>query len=898
MKRSINDKFRSDRLEKALLSRLSKQRAEPISVAPAVSVRKSVVPTHVPDAGKPRIRTGMDVSLSRFVIRLETPKPTEIETVLPSIAAPNLLTETHTQKTDASTSVSISQPKDLLIQAEDIALQLTEDRTPISFPAPKRSRLRKEKTLFASAPSAPQAIPLAPFSPRILFPEPLLENVSSDHSLLLDLPEAEEEHESELITLEDLDRAVLHSDEPESASLPAGKQAPLWRFNASWMFPSGWQRSLAAFVALSFAFVLPIHAMNVIGELRTTQASLTNASGSAIHAMKAGAVAAVGRDAEGAASAFGQAGRSFQNAQDSLARLDATSKLLLTVLPQTSKTYRQGQTLIQVGDHLADAGRLLAEGADAAVGGFETTPTARLATFLAYAKKAEPLIKEATNASTSLDPNAFPEDARGVVQALQEELPSAHAALLEFISFGDMAHLILGGEGAQRYLLVFQNNTELRPTGGFMGSFAELTLEDGVITRLNVPGGGTYDLQGSLKEFIAAPEPLRLLSARFEFQDANWFADFPTSARQIMDMYESSGGGTVDGVVAVNATYVADLLTILGEVDLPSYGKTMTSENFVFEAQKIAEVEYDRDINQPKAFLGDLAPALLARATNADPKTFLALLSAANDGLAGRDLQVYFSDNDLERRTLELGWGGALLQTPGDYLMLVNTNLGGGKTDAVISETIDVSVDVASDGTITNTVTVSRAHQGVPGTLFTGVNNVNYLRLYVPKGSKLLDASGFSPPADLLFETPEEGWKIDDDLLYTMESQTTHAPSGTDLYEENGKTVFGNWVQTRPGSTAIATFRYELPFKLADLTGPKTLLERAKTFAGFPQTSRYTLLVQKQSGVLDRTTRVHVSVPDDLVTVWASQDLSATSFTNARDGMLTALFEEVTNRTP
>lgn len=897
MKRSINDKFRPDRLEKALASRLLKQRVQEVSVSQAP--KKALVPTHVPDGENPRIRFEKETRLSRFVIRLETTITERIDHEVRSISAPNLLAGSHAtyiRETETRTTSVSNDVADLAIDANDIATQLTEELASIrSYNRLHEQKKPASQTVFSHPPTRPSVVTPVSSSPALLPLEAHPPLAPEPFSLHLDLPEegAEESQEPELLTLADLDRSVLRTEETRTASLA---ETPSW--NRSWFLPLGWQRSLAAFVALSFAFVLPIHAMNIVGELRTTRTHLTNASGSALSALQEGARAAANQNAGSAAQAFDQAGRALGGAERTLKELDATSKLLLTVLPQTSKTYRQGQTLIEVGDKLADAGRLLAEGADAAVGGFETPPTARLAVFLAYAKKAAPLVKEAARASSLLDPEAFPEEHREVVRTLQEELPRVETALQEFLSFGEMAHVILGGEGAQRYLLVFQNNTEIRPTGGFMGSFAELTLEDGVITRLNIPGGGTYDLQGSLQEYIAAPEPLRLLSARWEFQDANWFVDFPTSARQIMDMYSSAGGGTVDGVVAVNATYVADLLTILGEVDLPSYGKTMTAENFVFEAQKIAEIEYDREANQPKAFLGDLAPALLARATTADPVVFLKLLDAANDGLVERDIQVYFSHNDLERRVLDLGWGGALKQTEGDYLMVVDTNLGGGKTDAVIRETVDVSVDVARDGTITNTVTVTRAHQGVPGTLFTGVNNVNYLRLYVPKGSKLLDASGFTPPLDTLFETPEEGWLIDDDLLYAQETTGNHAPSGTDIYEEQGKTVFGNWVQTRPGTSAVATFRYELPFKLTDLTAQKTLWERAQALVGVPETARYTLLVQKQSGVLDRTTQVHLSLPEELVTVWASQDLSSTSFSNERDGLLTALFEHVSEHTP
>jgi hypothetical protein len=325
---------------------------------------------------------------------------------------------------------------------------------------------------------------------------------------------------------------------------------------------------------------------------------------------------------------------------------------------------------------------------------------------------------------------------------------------------------------------------------------------------------------------------------------------------------------------------------------MPAYGRDITAANFLLETQKIVELEYDREENKPKAFIGDLANELLARSENYGAEEFFSILDVLNQSLTQKDIQIYFRNGDLERRVRSLGWGGEVRATEGDYLLVVNSNLGGGKTDGVIGENVDVQVAIEGDGTIVNTVTVERTHFGTPRSLFTGVNNVDYLRLYVPKGSELLSASGFSIPDQRLFEEPETAWETDEDLVYAEETARVHPESRTDIYEEQGKTVFGNWVQTKPGTNSKATFTYRLPWKLATApAAPASFFERVKRFAGLPSTERYTLTVQKQSGVLDRTTTVRLRLPESLQILWASDDPNGASFTNATDGFFGLLLE-------
>jgi hypothetical protein len=157
------------------------------------------------------------------------------------------------------------------------------------------------------------------------------------------------------------------------------------------------------------------------------------------------------------------------------------------------------------------------------------------------------------------------------------------------------------------------------------------------------------------------------------------------------------------------------LLDIFGPIEMPAYGRTITSENFVLETQKIVELEYDREENRPKQFIADLAPILLERIFSANHQQFEQLFGLLKDSLNQRQLQAYFNDYQLETLLRQFGWSGELRQTDGDYLSVVHTNLAGGKSDGVIDQTIQHQAEIKADGTIVNTVKLIRRHQGVGG---------------------------------------------------------------------------------------------------------------------------------------------------------------------------------------
>ncbi|MBI1907821.1 hypothetical protein HYS28_00150, partial [Candidatus Uhrbacteria bacterium] len=220
-------------------------------------------------------------------------------------------------------------------------------------------------------------------------------------------------------------------------------------------------------------------------------------------------------------------------------------------------------------------------------------------------------------------------------------------------------------------------------------------------------------------------------------------------------------------------------------------------------------------------------------------------------------------------------------------------NLGGGKTDSVIAQTVDVAVDIDEAGAVTNTVTITKVHTGMPDALFSGRNNVDYLRLYVPQGSTLLSAEGFEIPSEELFEDSDLPLALDEELTLAMTDVHSDLATGTDIWNEEGKTVFGNWMQTAPGATEVVRLTYRLPFSVAP-NEDSGLLGMAKNELGLGRLAPYTMFVQKQPGVLSRMTSVTVSLPPSLAAVWSSHDAfgqGTVTADNAEDQFYRVLLE-------
>ncbi|MBU2566769.1 DUF4012 domain-containing protein [Patescibacteria group bacterium] len=512
--------------------------------------------------------------------------------------------------------------------------------------------------------------------------------------------------------------------------------------------------------------------------------------------------------------------------------LDSSRLLAMGAAAVIPAKYQTARALLEVGDKTTEAGYLLATGFAKVFDDPSRDLIERLEVLGTYARGTLPLLEDAESSMDKVDMANVPEDYKDKITDLKNQIITSQDVVREFAMLSDALVGFLGKDDLKTYLFVFQNNAELRPSGGFMGSVAEIRLDRGRIESIYVPPGGTYDLKGQLTERVQSPRPLQLINPLWQFQDANWYADFPQTAEQIRWFWSKSGQPTLDGVIAVNADFMNKVLAVTGPIEMPEYGKTITADNFFIETQKAVELEYDKEDNTPKKFIGDLFDALLAKLPEMDKSDWLALAASASEGLKTKDIQVAMFDKDDAAFVNRFGWNGRLKEAPGDSLAIIGANIAGQKTDIVVEESVKHETNIHADGTITDKLIINRKHNGIKGDLFTGVRNVQYLRVYVPKGSRLISASGFEPPSETLFKKP-----LDTDpknlLLEQVELSARQGPGTVWQAIEGDRTVFGGWLQLDPGMSQEIILVYEIPLSVRDImqnldTSPEVADESAR----------------------------------------------------------------------
>lgn len=451
-----------------------------------------------------------------------------------------------------------------------------------------------------------------------------------------------------------------------------------------------------------------------------------------------------------------------------------------------------------------------------------------------HLQKAQTYINEANTQLSYVRPEDIPAEFQKDIHAVQSETNKIEELFDQAFSSMDILLSFMGHREPRQYLLAFQNSTELRATGGFMGSYGLVTFDKGNIDDIFIDGIYNPDGQLKVKEFfVVPPKPLRYVTPHWGTRDANWFLNFPTSAEKIMWFYKQTGGADTDGVIAMTPLVVEKLLDSTGPIDMPEYGVTLDSGNFLELVQQEVEEDYDKELNRPKKIIADLTPILFKKLAETDEK--IKLFNILHESLERKDILVYSRDTDVQEFISSRNWGGKINDGASgpniisDYLSVNISNIGGWKTDKYTDTEIDSVTVINNKGEVIRTLLISRKHNG-GDTPYKWYNKTNsaYIRIYTPKGSELISAEGFSEEPSYL--EIGEGYQEDPDIARIEKTQWEHA-SGTDVFEETGKTVFGNWLHLGSGERKLIKLTYKLPFTASkDLSG-------------------YSLTVQKQSGL-------------------------------------------------
>ena len=130
----------------------------------------------------------------------------------------------------------------------------------------------------------------------------------------------------------------------------------------------------------------------------------------------------------------------------------------------------------------------------------------------------------------------------------------------------------------RRYLLVSQHPGELKPTGGFIGSYGIVDVG---------PKGFSIKKYSGVEDLVVPPDlhipspPGDILTTWFKFRDANWWIDYPTSARALLMFWHEYGQAPVDGVIAIDTSAMSAVLDVTGPITVTKHDETFTAENLL-----------------------------------------------------------------------------------------------------------------------------------------------------------------------------------------------------------------------------------------------------------------------------------------------------------------------------
>lgn len=302
-------------------------------------------------------------------------------------------------------------------------------------------------------------------------------------------------------------------------------------------------------------------------------------------------------------------------------------------------------------------------------------------------------------------------------------------ALLPFARFFVHPFKLLAGE--KNYLVLLQNNYELRPTGGFISSFGILTIKSGIPRSLVFE-----DVYGTVDDhpYVTPPEPLgKLLGhptyAGHTFRDANLNPHFPAAVRDLEVMLaRTRPQQKIDGVIAVDVAAVENLLAAIGSVRIN--GTTFDAAHLL-ENMEHAVTDIDLHDLEARASRKDILKTLASRLfiKSMMPWNTADSVKSFKQSLENKNVLMFFKDETLQNIVEDKKWGGVMQRSDGeDFLAVVDANYGGGKSNRYVKKSIFAAIDLEK-----NTAEVEvRYDHPADYNLPLSTDYRAYLRAYVP----------------------------------------------------------------------------------------------------------------------------------------------------------------------
>jgi hypothetical protein len=454
---------------------------------------------------------------------------------------------------------------------------------------------------------------------------------------------------------------------------------------------------------------------------------------------------------------------------------------------------------------------------------------------------------------------------------LAAQIPRAKDYVVLAQSWLDPLAWLLGVGSARHFLVQTLDRTELRPTGGFTGDYGVLTIQNGKVPSLTLNNVDLIDYGHYSNGWAIDNRPPAAYSwwpiANWGLRDANLQPDFPANAKLVMSVFNSEGGGNVDGLINIGPLAIAHVLRVTGPLKVPLYNDVVTADNLEAKihyyqldpagmAKNHQLFPNDTPAFARKRFVQAIASLLETTVRHLPMAKLEDVAKQALADMRSRDLLIYVTNPRIEQELAQYQATGTILTPQGDdSFYVVHTNWSAAKSTPHIQVVQQDDVWLDDQGGATHYLTVTMDNVAGTTPYYGPTTYQDYVRVYVPPNATLLSADGFDTGEKLcdIKQCPPVPYPNGELVCPTGHYDPLTRTSTLAGHDENrpldkvgaptetasdlpGRTMWGGNVVIPIFCTATLTLSWYVP----DVAAPSHAV---------PATSRpYTLIVQRQSG--------------------------------------------------
>lgn len=426
-----------------------------------------------------------------------------------------------------------------------------------------------------------------------------------------------------------------------------------------------------------------------------------------------------------------------------------------------------------------------------------------------------------------IDPKRYPEkvgkrEVRATISNMKDQFTGVASLFVDAKPLLKNLPAIFGSKDEKTYLLLFQNDKERRATGGFLTAYAVFKINEGKISIDR--SEDIYTLDATINNRPTLPKEISTYHKgvnTFFIRDSNLSPDLVKSVELFNSLYSKSGARVAyDGIIFLDSKILVDMLTIFGDTEAAGVRFSADIDpncdcpQVLWKLFNVVGEEVGYQKENRKGILGSLMYELFYKAIGFSPSKYWGtLVQTMFRNLEEKHIVLYFTDPAVQASIEKMNFAGRIRTYEGDYLYVNNVNFAGAKSNMYVSESL-TSKAMNKNGKLTKEVTVeyknpyphSNCNRNQERILCLNATLRNWVRMYVPQGSKLVEFKGSSMPVK--------------------------------TYDEFGKTVFEGFLEVPTEGMAKIIVTYELPAKV--------------------NKNDYKLYVQKQPGVLTQKLKVEL----------------------------------------